>query len=156
VFAKAVDIKAGRPEYPKQSLLNLYIYGYMNRVKSSRKLERECKLNIEVMWLMGKLQPDHWTISKFRKDNTEEIKSTIKSFNRFLIESHYIEGKTIVIDGTKLKANASSSGNMNIEEISERLEDTENKIVYYLESFNQNDEFDQERKDNRAKKKEKN
>lgn len=145
VFAKAVDIKAGRPEYPKQALLKLYIYGYMNRVKSSRKLERECKLNIEVMWLMGKLQPDHWTISKFRKDNTEEIKSTIKSFNKFLIESHYIEGKTIVIDGTKLKANASSSGNMNIDEISERLEDTENKIVYYLESFNQNDEFDQEK-----------
>jgi transposase len=144
-IAKAIDIKAGRPEYPKQALLKLYIYGYMNRVKSSRKLERECKLNIEVMWLMGKLQPDHWTISKFRKDNTEEIKSTIKSFNKFLIESHYIEGKTIVIDGTKLKANASSSGNMNIDEISERLEDTENKIVYYLESFNQNDEFDQEK-----------
>ena len=144
-IAKALEIKAGRPEYPKQAILKLYIYGYMNRVKSSRKLERECKLNIEVMWLMGKLQPDHWTISKFRKDNTEEIKSTIKSFNKFLIESHYIEGKTIVIDGTKLKANASSSGNMNIEGISERLEDIENKIVSYLESFNQNDEFDQEK-----------
>lgn len=137
--------EAGRPEYPKRELLKLYLYGYMNRIKSSRKLERECKLNIEVMWLMGKLQPDHWTISKFRKDNTEEIKQIIKSFNKLLIESHYIEGKTIVIDGTKLKANASSSGNMNIEEISERLENIENKIVYYLESFNQNDEVDQEK-----------
>jgi len=158
IIDKAVDVitndlskrkqkqnQAGRPEYPKRELLKLYLYGYMNRVKSSRKLERECKLNIEVMWLMGKLQPDHWTISKFRKDNTEEIKATIKSFNRFLIESQYIDGKTIVIDGTKLKANASRSGNMNIEEISERLEDIESKIVYYLESFNQNDELDQEK-----------
>lgn len=143
--AKAVDIKAGRPEYPKRELLKLYLYGYMNRIKSSRKLERECRLNIEVMWLMGKLQPDHWTISKFRKDNAEGIKAAIKSFNKFLIDSQYIEGKTIVIDGTKLKANASSSGNMNIEEISERLEDIENEIVYYLESFNQNDEVDQEK-----------
>jgi len=158
IIDKAVDVitidlskgtekqnQAGRPEYPKRELLKLYLYGYMNRVKSSRKLERECKLNIEVMWLMGKLQPDHWTISKFRKENTEEIKATIKSFNRFLIESQYIEGKTIVIDGTKLKANASSSGNMNIEEISERLEDIESKMVYYLENFNQNDELDQEK-----------
>lgn len=158
IIDKAVDIvtndlikgkqkqnEVGRPEYPKRGLLKLYLYGYMNRVKSSRKLERECKLNIEVMWLMGKLKPDHWTISKFRKDNTEEIKATIKSFNKFLIESQYIDGKTIVIDGTKLKANASSSGNMNIEEISERLEDIESKIVYYLENFNQNDEFDQEK-----------
>jgi len=137
--------EAGRPEYPQKALLKLYIYGYMNRIKSSRKLERECKLNIEVMWLMGKLKPDHWTISKFRQENSEEIKATIKSFNKFLIESQYVDGKTIVIDGTKLKANASSSGNINIEEISERLEDIENKIVYYLESFNQNDEFDQEK-----------
>jgi transposase len=135
----------GRPEYPKRELLKLYLYGYMNRVKSSRKLERECKVNIEVMWLMGKLQPDHWTISRVRKENTEEIKGIIKSFNKFLIGSGYLEGKTIVIDGTKLKANASSSGNMNIGEITERLEDIENKMVYYLEAFNQNDELEEEK-----------
>ena len=70
----------GRPEYPKRELLKLYLYGYMNRVKSSRKLERECKVNIEVMWLMGKLQPDHWTISRFRKENTEEIKDVKDAF----------------------------------------------------------------------------
>lgn len=137
--------KAGRPEYPKRELLKLYLYGYMQRIKSSRNLERECRLNIEVMWLMGKLQPDHWTISKFRKENSEEIKQVIKSFNGFLIESKYVEGKTIVIDGTKLKANASSSGNMNIREISERLEDIENKTVSYLENFNQSDQIDEEK-----------
>jgi len=135
---------AGRPEYPRRALLKLYLYGYMNRIKSSRKLERECKVNIEVMWLMGKLQPDHWTISFFRKENQEEIKRIIKAFNQFLIESGYLEGKTIVIDGTKIKANASSSGNISIEEITERLEDVENKIVYYLEAIEEEDEKTEE------------
>ena len=113
IIDKAVDVlvgqedatdknrsKADPPEYPKRELLKLYLYGYIHRIKSSRNLERECRLNIEVMWLMGKLQPDHWTISKFRKENSEEIKQVIKSFNGFLIESKYVEGKTIVIDGT--------------------------------------------------------
>jgi len=158
IIDKAVDVlvrqadatdkngsKAGRPEYPRRELLKLYLYGYMHRIKSSRNLERECRLNIEVMWLMGKLQPDHWTISKFRKENSEQIKQVIKSFNGFLIESKYVEGQTIVIDGTKLKANASSSGNMNIREISERLEDIENKTASYLENFNQNDQIDEEK-----------
>lgn len=66
--------EVGRPEYPRKALLKLYLYGYMNRIKSSRKLEKECKVNIEVRWLMGKLSPDHWTISFFRKDNQEQIK----------------------------------------------------------------------------------
>lgn len=134
----------GRPEYPRGDLLKLYLYGYMHRIKSSRRLERESRINIEVMWLMGKLSPDHWTISNFRKDNQEQIKQVIKSFNKFLLESGYLEGKTIVIDGTKLKANASSRGNMNIEELKERVQQTEDKITYYLEVFNKTDEYEEE------------
>jgi transposase len=141
---KIKQTEAGRPEYPRGALLKLYLYGYMNRIKSSRKLERECKINIEVMWLLGKLSPDHWTISNFRKENQEQIKRIIRVFNKFLIESGYLEGKTIVIDGTKIKANASASGNMNIEEIAERLEDVENKIVYYLEAIDEEDERTEE------------
>jgi len=146
--------EAGRPEYPKRSLLKLYIYGYMNRVKSSRRLERECKVNIEVIWLMGKLKPDHWTISYFRKENQEEIKQAIKTFNKFLFDSGYIEGKTIVIDGTKLKANASSSGNMDMEQIKERVKQTEEKITYYLEVFNQADSEEDEIEELRKEKEE--
>lgn len=136
--------EVGRPEYPRAALLKLYLYGYMNRIKSSRRLERECKLNIEVIWLMGKLSPDHWTISYFRKENQEQIKQVIKSFNKFLLESGYLEGKTIVIDGTKLKANASTRGNMNLEELKERVQQTEDKITYYLEAFNKADEYEEE------------
>lgn len=136
--------EVGRPEYPRSALLKLYLYGYMNRIKSSRRLERESRVNIEVMWLMGKLSPDHWTISNFRKDNQEQIKQVIKSFNKFLLESGYLEGKTIVIDGTKLKANASSRGNMNLEELKERVQQTGDKITYYLEVFNKTDEYEEE------------
>jgi len=136
--------EVGRPEYPRGDLLKLYIYGYIHRIKSSRRLERESRVNIEVMWLMGKLSPDHWTISNFRKDNQEQIKQVIKSFNKFLLESGYLEGKTIVIDGTKLKANASSRGNMNLEELKERVQQTDDKITYYLEVFNKTDEYEEE------------
>lgn len=134
----------GRPEYPKGDLLKLYLYGYIHRIKSSRQLERESKVNIEVMWLMGRLSPDHWTISNFRKENQELIKQVIKTFNNFLLESGYLEGKTIVIDGTKLKANASSRGNMNIDELKERAEQTDDKITYYLEVFNKTDQYEEE------------
>lgn len=136
--------EVGRPEYPRSALLKLYLYGYMNRIKSSRRLERECKLNIEVMWLMGKLSPDHWTISFFRKENQELIRQVIKSFNKFLLESGYLEGKTIVIDGTKLKANASARGNMNLEGLKEMVQRTEDKLTYYLEIFNKTDEYEEE------------
>lgn len=136
--------EVGRPEYPKGDLLKLYLYGYIHRIKSSRRLERESKVNIEVMWLMGKLSPDHWTISNFRKENQEQIKQVIITFNKFLLESGYLDGKMIVIDGTKLKANASSRGNMNIEELKERVQQTDDKITYYLEVFNKTDEYEEE------------
>lgn len=148
------EIEVGRPEYPRKALLKLYLYGYMNRIKSSRKLERECKINIEVMWLMGKLSPDHWTISFFRKDNQEQIIQAIKSFNKFLLESGYLEGKTIVIDGTKLKANASSKGNINIDELKERVQQTDDRITYYLEVFNRTDEYEEEIEELRKEKQE--
>ena len=149
-----VDRQVGRPEYSKRDLLKLYLYGYIYRIKSSRRLERECGVNIEVMWLMGKLSPDHWTISNFRKENQEQIKQVIKSFNKFLLESGYLEGKTIVIDGTKLKANASSRGNMNIDELKERAEQTDDKITYYLEVFNKTDEYEEEIEELQKEKKE--
>jgi len=132
--------EVGRPEYPRSSLLKLYVYGYMNRVKSSRKLERECKINLEVLWLMGKMQPDHWTISNFRKENQAKIRQAVKQLVKFLKESGYLEGETVIIDGTKLKANASEYGNMHKYEIEERIEEAEGKIIHYLETMGSEDE----------------
>lgn len=147
--------EVGRPEYPKRLLLKLYLYGYMNRIKSSRNLEKECKRNIEVMWLLGRLSPDHWTISNFRKENHQEIKELIKLFNKFLLDTGYLEGKIIVIDGTKLKANAPSSGNKYyIDELKEMVQQTDEKITYYLEAFNRTDEYEEQLEELRKEKEE--
>ena len=84
-FVRSEPKAEGRPGYSPRDLLKLYVYGYYYGVRSSRKLERECKVNIQVMWLLGKLQPDFRTISDFRKLNIEPIKAVFSEFNRFCL-----------------------------------------------------------------------
>lgn len=136
--------RVGRPKYPMRSLLKLYIYGYMHKIKSSRGLEEACKVNNEVIWLMQKLRPDHWTINQFRKVNGGLINKAIKNLIRFLIDTGYAEGREIVIDGTKIKANASGDEVIRLSDLKERIEDVDRKIVYYLEAINNNDEQEEE------------
>ena len=97
----------GRPSYPPDCLCKLLIYGYFNFVSSSRKLEQETHRNLEVIWLMKNLHPDHWTISDFRKENKELIKSITIDFRKFLRDCGYAKGKTVSTDGSKIKAYAS-------------------------------------------------
>ena len=86
----------GRSAYKYNTLLKLYIYGFINSVNSSRKLERETYRNMEVIWLLGDLKPDHKTISDFRKDNKENIRKSTILFRKFLIKEGYIEGKMLI------------------------------------------------------------
>ncbi len=79
-FIDTVPAATGRPGYDPRALLKLYLYGYLNRIRSSRKLEQECQRNVEVMGLMGKLAPDHKTIADFRKDNLTAFKEMFKAF----------------------------------------------------------------------------
>jgi Transposase and inactivated derivatives len=97
----------GRPSYSPNCLCKLLIYGYFNSVSSSRKLEKEAQRNLEVIWLMNNLCPDHWTISDFRKEHKELIRCITIDFRKFLKDSGYIKGKSISTDGTKIKAYAS-------------------------------------------------
>ena len=105
-FTKAKEENIGRPRYHDITFLKLYLYGYLNGISSSRKLESETKRNIEVKWLLGDLQPDHWVISNYRKENGDSIRHLTKSFRKFLRSTGYIDGKTVAIDGTKIKAYA--------------------------------------------------
>ncbi|MBK8416220.1 MAG: transposase [Bacteroidetes bacterium] len=82
-------------------LLKIYLYGYQNGIRSSRRLEKECKRNIEMQWLCGKLIPNYHTIADFRKDNPVALKNMFKLFVTFLMDAGLISGKTIAIDGTK-------------------------------------------------------
>jgi len=129
----------GRPAYHPGDLLKLFIYGYMNKIRSSRRLEKESKRNIEVMWLLGSLHPDHNTISNFRRDNPKAIKKvfmeTVKIANYF----NLIGGTLIAGDSTKFRAQNSKKNNFNQKKISRHLEYIENKLQEYNEALAQSD-----------------
>ena len=103
-FGRSKPNFEGRPSYDPRDLLRVYIYGYFYAVRSSRRLERECKCNIEVMWLINRLTPDFRTISDFRKDNKEAISKTFREFNHYCYKLHLFSKSFISIDGSKFKA----------------------------------------------------
>src|SRR6476619_7622277 len=94
----------GRPSYHPSVLLKLYVYGYLNQVQSSRRLEREAGRNVEVMWLTGKLAPDFKTIADFRRDNGEAIRAVCRHFVVLCRDIGLIAGGTVAIDGSRFKA----------------------------------------------------
>jgi transposase len=96
----------GRKAYAPNLFIKLYIYGYLNGINTSRKLETETQRNIELLWLLGNLQPDYKTIADYRKDNGEKIKFVLSQFSNFLKDYQYIQGNTVSLDGTKVRANA--------------------------------------------------
>ena len=109
----------GRKAYHPGSLSKLFLYGYFNGISSSRKLEVECHRNIELIWLMGNLKPDHKTIADYRKDHDHEIRFLALEFRRFLKDAGYITGNIISLDGTKIKA-YSSRDMLSLEKIESR------------------------------------
>jgi transposase len=129
----------GRPAYHPGDLLKLFIYGYMNKIRSSRRLEKESKRNIEVMWLLGSLQPDHNTISNFRRDNPQAIKKVFRETVKMANYFHLIGGALIAGDSTKFRAQNSKKNNFNQKKISRHLDYIENKLQEYYEALAQND-----------------
>ncbi len=103
----------GRPSYNPKDLLKLFVYGYLNQIRSSRALEKECKRNIELMWLMKELAPDHNTISNFRKDNEKAIRKVFRYTVSIAKQFDLIGGKLVAGDSTKLRAQNSKKNNFN-------------------------------------------
>lgn len=141
-FKHSIPAEVGRPSYDPADLLKLYVYGYLNQVRSSRKLERECHRNVEVMWLMKKLTPDHKTIADFRKDNIDCAKGVFKEFVYLCRNLDLYGAQLVAIDGTKFKAVNSKSNNLNEKTVALRLKQTEEKIAEYLKEMDQNDTAD--------------
>lgn len=121
----------GRPAYHPADLLKLYIYGYLNKMRSSRQLEKECKRNIEVMWLLNNLVPDHNTISNFRRDNPKAIKKVFRQTVSMAKHFNLIGSKLLAGDSTKFRAQNSKKNNFNQKKIDRHLEYIENKLAEY-------------------------
>jgi transposase len=103
-FERVAHARTGRPGYHPSVLLKLFIYGYLNRIPSSRRLEREAGRNVEVMWLLGRLVPDHKTIADFRRDNGAAIRKTCAQFVELCRRIGTLKGDCVAIDGSKFKA----------------------------------------------------
>ena len=121
----------GRPAYHPSDLLKLYLYGYLNRIRSSRMLERECTRNIEVMWLLKGLVPDHNTISNFRKDNPKAIRKVFRATVQLAKNFDLIGGKLVAGDSTKLRAQNSKKNNFNPKKIGQHIEYIDRKLAEY-------------------------
>ena len=138
-FEKAVTKATGRPPYNPADLLKLYLYGYLNRVRSSRQLERESYRNIEVLWLLRKLHPDFKTIADFRKVNGEAIRNICRIFTGMCRDEGLFGGDLVAIDGSKFKACNSKKRNFTKGKLRRQIQETEKKIDEYLKQLDQED-----------------
>lgn len=129
----------GRPSFPTRTLLGIYIYGYLHRIRSSRALEKACQVNIELMWLVKGQKPCYKTISNFRKDNGKGFKNLFALYRDFLCQLELFGKETIAIDGSKFRAQNSMKNNYNAKKVERHLEYIESKEQEYLDSLDQSD-----------------
>ena len=146
-FGFAFDfVENGRPAYHPSDLLKLFIYGYLNRMRSSRTLEKECSRNIELMWLMKGLVPDHNTISNFRKDNPKAISRVFRATVQLASHFDLIGGKLVAGDSTKLRAQNSKKNNFNPNKIERHIAYIDAKLEQYQEALDKEDGDESEKK----------
>src|SRR6202008_914783 len=120
-FNQSAPKETGRPPYDPRDLLKLYIYGYLNRLRTSRMLERECGRNLELMWLMRRLRPDFKTIADFRKDNGRAIQQVCREFTLVCKDLELFGGELVAIDGSKFEAVNSPTRNFSRKRLAERI-----------------------------------
>lgn len=133
----------GRPAFESKVFLKLYFYGYLNGIRSSRRLERECTRNTELQWLVGGLTPNYHSIADFRKDNPKALRNTFKLFVLFLKDEKLVSGDVVAIDGTKVRANNGKKNNYNPKKIERHLAYIEEKTNEYLDALDKLDKREQ-------------
>jgi len=131
-FESAIPADTGRPAYHPAILLKIYIYGYLNRIQSSRRLEREAQRNVELMWLTGRLMPDFKTIASFRKDNSKAIRGVCRQFVVLCQQLGLFGENLVAIDGSKFKAVNNRDRNFTSAKLKQRMEEIESSINRYL------------------------
>jgi transposase len=138
-FSRVVTAETGRPPYAPGDLLKLYVYGYLNQIRSSRRLERDGGRNVEVMWLINRLAPAFKTIADFRKDHAPAIVGVCRAFTRFCREQSLFGGELLAIDGTKIAAAASRKQVITAKQLAKATEAIDRKIVEYLAAMDEAD-----------------
>ena len=138
-FKGVQPAKTGRPAYHPAVLLKLYIYGYLNRIQSSRRLEREAQRNVELMWLTQRLAPDFKTIANFRKDNGKAIRNVCRQFVILCQQLDLFSDAVVAIDGSKFKAVNSSDRNFTDAKLKRRMQEIEANIARYLSELDTTD-----------------
>jgi transposase len=129
----------GRAAYHPSVFLKLYLYGYMNRIRSSRKLETECRRNIELMWLLGELTPAYHSIADFRAQHSDQIRKVFKTLVLFSKGQGLIGGRLVAIDGTKVRAMNSKKNNYNTKKIERHIDYIDNKVNEYMQQLDEHD-----------------
>lgn len=136
---KTTPEATGRPGYHPGMMLRLYIYGYLNRIQSSRRLERECGRNLELLWLTGRLQPDFKTIADFRKDNGPAIRKVCQHFVLFCREISLLDARVVAIDGSRFKASNAKAKNFTREKLRRKLGEINAAIARYMAEMDRAD-----------------
>jgi transposase len=129
----------GRPSFDTKVFLKIYLYGYLNGIRSSRRLEKETLRNLEMQWLVEAICPNYHSISDFRKDNPKALKQLFKLFVSFLKDAELIAGEIIAIDGTKSRAHNGKKSNFNQKKIDKHIAYIEAKVEEYLDELEKND-----------------
>src|SRR5229473_3321484 len=138
-FDGVAPADTGRPAYHPAVLLKIYVYGYLNRLQSSRRLERETQRNVELMWLTGRLAPDFKTIADFRKDNGAAIRAVCGQFVELCRRLHLFNRAVVAIDGSKFKAVNNRDKNYTVAKVTGRMEQVDASIARYLRALDRAD-----------------
>ncbi|XWE59909.1 transposase [Sporomusa sphaeroides] len=138
-FRYSIPKAVGRKPYNPADMLKLYIYGYFNAIRSSRKLETECKRNIELMWLLNELKPDYRSIADFRKDNITALKQVFNHFSMFCNELGLYGKEIIAIDGSKFRANNARKKNLTKGKLAKMISHFEQSAEHYIELLEHSD-----------------
>ena len=150
-YPKSDSQGRGRPSYHPKHLLKLFIYGYMNGLRSGRKLENSCQINMEVLWLMQKLKPDFKTICDFRKNNSEAFKKVAAQYSLFCYQQGHIDGKLLAVDGSRIKGLSAASKSWSKSKAKRLLIHLEKETSKYLDILAKADDCPVESDEQRLK-----
>ena len=138
-FEHAVVSSTGRPPYHPKDLLKLYLYGYLNRIRTSRLLERETKRNLEVFWLLKRLSPDHKTIADFRIENAEPLRGVFKHFVQTCQKLSLFSNELVAVDSTKFKAHNARDRVKDAAGLDKSIASITESIARYFQQLDEND-----------------